>query len=951
MSGRNTQKTDPWTYSDIVVETGKLAKKVATAASEAIEDIKQDVKNEAIRSKVQKSLETTIGKAGDKEESATTGDTEKDKDAPKFGGFTNKQDIEGGFDTGLTEIEKATIEKNTPANKFKADLARFKQFGNAKVENSLNKFASKNYLWTFAALSNDEVNFPEQTYRTKGPKGSQTVIRMGGGGIEGRPQTELEKSQDPDPRFRSATGRTQLEYFINNVEIKSNIAPNPKSRATNAFAIDFEVTEPYSMGQFLQHMQLCALEAGYNNYLECPYLLQLNIVGFTDVTDPYAVPKGIEGSRRQVAIKIHNVEFDVNESGCRYSLNAAAFNEEALTDQAQSIPNNINISGRNLKEILQTGVNSLASVVNTSLLETAKKIKSKHEPDEIIILFPNEQAEVELAKNADESENTAVFGDFADNRRDIDYKEAIKTAIGTNFEKLSNQYGGIDGPGAGKGLFMAQKDYVDKRLGFSIKRNALSERIKDTFLKDEFTNDMARKEIFTEGSLQPGTTNFATSSFAYNDKTKILSRGATTIDPKQRTIQFKGGTKIQRIIEELVLISDFGKDLVNKGQISADPVTGLVKWFKIETSVFVLDSPVTENLTSRHPRIMVYKVIPYDVHQSVFMLPGDPPPGYAFLRSQACKHYDYIYTGQNDDILNFDINFKNAFFTAIAGDFGNSSANNDTASRGLQNDQPELGVPEHVTSQNKDPKVARMNHQTTATEAGSQTRGAVQETPAVRVARAFQDALVNSPSDLINATLTIMGDLYYLTDSGTGNYNSQATSFINLTKDGSMNYQNGSVDIIINFKTPIDIDVGGARGLTTETVKQFSGLYTVYEVNNSFRDNQFTQELLVYRRQNQDLKDDVNLTQKLLEVKKKHQKLIDEAAASGDPVLFAEKQADANMDGRITGLERPAYEAYLKRAKAEYAEFEKVKQEYELQKLLEQQQSEYERAAFGDGGS
>ena len=51
MSGRNTQKTDtdPWTYSDIVVETGKLAKKVATAASEAIEDIKQDVKKDQFK--------------------------------------------------------------------------------------------------------------------------------------------------------------------------------------------------------------------------------------------------------------------------------------------------------------------------------------------------------------------------------------------------------------------------------------------------------------------------------------------------------------------------------------------------------------------------------------------------------------------------------------------------------------------------------------------------------------------------------------------------------------------------------------------------------------------------------------------------------------------------------------------------------------------------------------
>ena len=102
-------------------------------------------------------------------------------------------------------------------------MARYAELGDAKVENSLNEFASKNYLWTFAALSNDEVNFPDTTYRTTGPKSNQTIIKMGGGGIVQRPQTELEKSQDPDPRFRSASGRTSLEYFINNVAIKKKI--------------------------------------------------------------------------------------------------------------------------------------------------------------------------------------------------------------------------------------------------------------------------------------------------------------------------------------------------------------------------------------------------------------------------------------------------------------------------------------------------------------------------------------------------------------------------------------------------------------------------------------------------------------------------------------------------------------------------------------------------------
>ena len=51
-------------------------------------------------------------------------------------------------------------------------------------------------------------------------------------------------------------------------------------------------------------------------------------------------------------------------------------------------------------------------------------------------------------------------------------------------------------------------------------------------------------------------------------------------------------------------------------------------------------------------------------------------------RTQACKHYDYIILGQNDDILNFDINFKNAFFTAIAMTL-EIHANNDTVPRGL----------------------------------------------------------------------------------------------------------------------------------------------------------------------------------------------------------------------------------------------------------------------------
>mgnify|MGYP001411950034 CR=1 FL=1 len=68
----------------------------------------------------------------------------------------------------------------------------------------------------------------------------------------------------------------------------------------------------------------------------------------------------------------------------------------------------------------------------------------------------------------------------------------------------------------------------------------------------------------------------------------------------------------------------------------------------------------------------------------------------------------------------------------------------------------------------------------------------------MRVARAFQDALVNSKEDLVSATLTIMGDPYFVCDNGLGNYNTEAEDLISIDRYGNMNYENGQVDIIIN---------------------------------------------------------------------------------------------------------------------------------------------------------
>ena len=84
--------------------------------------------------------------------------------------------------------------------------------------------------------------------------------------------------------------------------------------------------------------------------------------------------------------------------------------------------------------------------------------------------------------------------------------------------------------------------------------------------------------------------------------------------------------------------------------------------------------------------------------------------------------------------------------------------------------------------------------------------GAVTETPEIKIARMFNESLVNSDVDLVTLTLRILGDPFYISDSGVGNYVSERSSYTNVKEDGTIDHQSGTVDILLNFQTPIDIN-------------------------------------------------------------------------------------------------------------------------------------------------
>ena len=79
-----------------------------------------------------------------------------------------------------------------------------------------------------------------------------------------------------------------------------------------------------------------------------------------------------------------------------------------------------------------------------------------------------------------------------------------------------------------------------------------------------------------------------------------------------------------------------------------------------------------------------------------------------------------------------------------------------------------------------------------------------------------------------------------------------STQYLNLKADGQMDHQSGQVDVVVNFRTPLDISPEGVKfDGQTIGVKDFSGLYQVTQVNSVFSGNEFRQELLGVRRRNQ----------------------------------------------------------------------------------------------------
>ena len=740
--------------------------------------------------------------------------------------------------------------------------------------NSLHQFSSFNTIFTMSCLTRDEIAVPNETYRKVGPK--NVILRSGGGAGDNKVTTAYEE----------AIGG-KLEYFIDNVNIEALCVPNSKSRSTNATYITFTVEEPYSMGLFLQTCQLAATISGYQNYANAPFMLSMEFIGYDDDGDVIVTQSGLN-LRRDIPIRLTNIEFDVNQGGTTYTVEALPWNEQAYLDSATGSPVDISLTGNTVEKLLQSGEQSLTSIINGHY-EELRKANQLSEASEIVITFPNDIAS---SGNSPKTPNTTdagattkssggsggggnkIFGQIAAGvvggvigglASGNSLKGSFNNVLGGIAGGLDESLGGLLAnfkSGNIQGLFENISGFLGAQApqnfeaflsmitGQVLTKSSIGEKLSSVAQDPSSVNNLGKAKIIS-GAEETGTTPMPQTGQVYDKKNKVMTRAKNTVSNDERVFSYKSGTSILKIIEDVILTSDWGKSIKER----TPDENGMVSWFRIDAESYLKANAQQENVTGSDAKVNHYKVVEYKVHSSHFQNPSAAGLDYDSLKKQAKKEYNYIYSGENTDIVNFNINFKASFVQFIQPDSGQASADAKTGGTQMNLTQvkpAQQGLNIQASGANSATGTSSQVFVNSSSTQGS--GGAGIDNSKIRWARQFHDQILGNGSvDLVEVRLEIFGDPYFVVDSGMGNWTDEAGD-LNSTAGGQVDYQRSEVDVLLNFRTPIDYDTdtgGMIFSKDTVPVTQFSGLYRVTAIENRIQQNKFTQELTLLRRRNQ----------------------------------------------------------------------------------------------------
>jgi hypothetical protein len=646
------------------------------------------------------------------------------------------------------------------------------------MPNELNSFGSYTYNIALYMINSksyvDITSAPNNPQQVLQPPHSLLLMRSGGVGLDGS-----------DAFFD--------DFYIDDLEI-SNIAvgPNKFKQNTNAVDIRFNITEPRGV-TFIERLRDAAasvITSTKERYIHAPYLLEVSFKGY----DENGRPLPAISKPKYIPIRITDIQFEVNTSGTQYKVQAIPFAHHTLGSVMSTIPFNIELKASTVGDIFSTGV-TIIETVQTNVDENGVPLEERVQPFDPRAGTKNV---IKKVKKETSSKNLAEILTGYQKKRTLPSKvlqEKNNEVVEKEIPPAAEQY---------------------DTYNFAIAQEIAQSKLNLTGLYDALNTPAPTEENKDGKDASADKKQFD----AY-----VQSLGAgVTLDKETQVFKINAGTDITKLINLVIMHSDYmDKNIVdNPTQDMSDGEP--ISWFKIRPVIQSAKGNGSgyDAKDGRYKYNIKFAVEKNNIYYNDFPWAKKSKP----VGNGVHKVYNYIYSGNNTEVLDFDLKFRTAFLQVMTSGSGSPFAN-----------KPADEILSPIV---KELSQSLEGNTINSLDSLKRTR-----------AKDLFSSVMSDGVDLVDLNLQIVGDPAYIPTSDAywqdkvRSGRSYTTPFM---PDGTINYNLSAPFIKVNLKTPTDYDeTTGLANPNSYGNSSFSGIYQVSSVDSTFSGGMFQQRVYGFR--------------------------------------------------------------------------------------------------------
>ncbi len=560
------------------------------------------------------------------------------------------------------------------------------------------------------------------------------------------------------------------DFYIESYRMTTIVGDNEKDYGSNTVALEFVIIEPYAVS-LIERLIALANMLRVENYIEIPYVMKIDFIGYDDDGAEIGV---IPGITKYIPFRMTYMNFKIDTNGTKYECQAIPTAHMAFDQTVVNTP---------IQMSMEAGTVSEFFFGKGAKLDKKTWTSAPSQGD-------NNTTEIGI-QNAWNRWHRSLVGE-------------------TNTDNYSDPLRSI----ADEIEFIIHPDIADSVMQ---------------------ADNIANKGLLKTYGAAGGERNAIP-----NTKKRVM-------------MSINQGTDARSIISDVIEASDWWinqvtrrEQIKNANAAAREPQTRQELPTLIRPAITsTYEMKEYDPKANRHAYKVTYYVSPYK-KPSTKQFPGSPATSIA-------KNYNYMFTGENYDILELDIKFDLAFYNNVEHGTKNAGAGtkkNNTNSRRASsegnsaknnNDAASAQPTEVRASQNK------MNPEGNETDR------------ALRGSELKRSIIQESTGDMITFDMTILGDPDFIKQDDI-TFRSAGPEFEKhkdnpYTKNESIKQDDG--DVFINLKFRVLDDINHDSGLRDEgryipfsnfaRTSTFDGHYRVLMIENMFENGTFMQQLTVAR--------------------------------------------------------------------------------------------------------